>query len=191
MTCKTNPPPAISQAAPTTLPKVRAQANGKPGIALDQAELSQMGAIFGTDDPAEIVHAVGALATTQATCAAPMPPPEAVNLAISFLASVNPADAVERSLAVQMLAAQNAAQEMTRRALMARDPKMAELFGGLGNRFMRTFAAQIEALARHRGKGQQTIRIERVTVENGGQAIVGAVTGGTGGEKKSADQAHE
>ena len=45
--------------------------------------------------------------------------------------------------------------------------------------------------SRHRGKGRQVIRIERVTVEAGGQAIVGAVTQGGGGDhNKSEDQAH-
>jgi hypothetical protein len=48
----------------------------------------------------------------------------------------------------------------------------------------------LEALNRHRGKGRQVIRIERVTVEAGGQAIVGAVTQGGGGDhNKSEDQA--
>ena len=52
------------------------------------------------------------------------------------------------------------------------------------NKLSRTTAALIEALSRHRGKsGQQTVRVEHVTVEAGGQAIVGAVAtpGGEGG----------
>ena len=44
------------------------------------------------------------------------------------------------------------------------------------NRLSRTFAALVEALNRHRGKaGQQTVRVEHVTVNEGGQAIVGTV----------------
>ena len=34
----------------------------------------------------------------------------------------------------------------------------------------------MEALKRYRSEGQQTVRVERVTVSEGGQAIVGAVT---------------
>ncbi len=50
------------------------------------------------------------------------------------------------------------------------------------NRLSRTFAALAEALNRHRGKsGQQTVRVEHVTVNDGGQAIVGAVATGGGG----------
>ena len=39
------------------------------------------------------------------------------------------------------------------------------------------------ALNRHRGKsGQQTVRVEHVTVKDGGQAVIGPVTaGGEGG----------
>ncbi len=49
----------------------------------------------------------------------------------------------------------------------------------------RTFAALLEALNRHRGKGQQVVRVEHVTVQAGGQAIVGAVTqGGRGPHRK-------
>ena len=39
-----------------------------------------------------------------------------------------------------------------------------------------SFAALTDALNRHRGKGsQQVVRVEHVTVQAGGQAIVGAV----------------
>lgn len=43
----------------------------------------------------------------------------------------------------------------------------------------RTFAAQMEALKRYRSKGQQVVRVERVTVEAGAQALVGNVETGT------------
>ena len=43
---------------------------------------------------------------------------------------------------------------------------------------------------RHRGKGQQVVRVEHVTVQAGGQAIVGAVTQGAGGGAKSEEQCH-
>lgn len=43
------------------------------------------------------------------------------------------------------------------------------------NAFMRTYVAQMEALKRYRSKGEQTMRVERVCVADGGQAIVGNV----------------
>ena len=53
------------------------------------------------------------------------------------------------------------------------------------NRLSRTFAEMLEALNRHRGKGgQQRVVVEHVTVNEGGQAVVGAVErpGGRGGD---------
>ncbi len=57
----------------------------------------------------------------------------------------------------------------------------------------RTHATLVEALNRHRGKGQQTVRVERVTVHEGGQAIVGSVnapTPGGGAATKTGEQPH-
>ena len=51
----------------------------------------------------------------------------------------------------------------------------------------RTFAAQVEALKRYRSSGEQTMRVEHVTVNNGGQAIVGNVASGAGPSQKSED----
>ncbi len=48
-------------------------------------------------------------------------------------------------------------------------------------KLLRTFAAQVEALQRHRGKGQQKVTVEHVHVHAGGQAIVGSVTPVGGG----------
>jgi len=60
-----------------------------------------------------------------------------------------------------------------------------------GDRLMRSFAALTDALNRHRGKGsQQVVRVEHVTVQAGGQAIVGNVTQGGGGHHQSEDRAH-
>ena len=51
--------------------------------------------------------------------------------------------------------------------------------------FADSYAAQMDTLKRYRSKGQQTVRVERVTVESGGQAVVGNVeTGGRGREGK-------
>jgi hypothetical protein len=45
------------------------------------------------------------------------------------------------------------------------------------NKLSRTYATLLEALNRHRGKGQQKVPIEHVHVHNGGQAMVGNVEG--------------
>ena len=59
------------------------------------------------------------------------------------------------------------------------------------SRLARTYVALLEGLSRHRGKGQQVVRVEHVTVQAGGQAIVGAVSQGGGGpHQQSEDRAH-
>ena len=58
------------------------------------------------------------------------------------------------------------------------------------NKLSRTYAVLLDALNRHRGRGQQTVRVEHVHVHAGGQAIVGAVEPGGGGKEKSEGQPH-
>jgi hypothetical protein len=43
------------------------------------------------------------------------------------------------------------------------------------NKLSRTYATLLEALNRHRGKGQQKVTVEHVHVHAGGQAVVGTV----------------
>jgi hypothetical protein len=57
------------------------------------------------------------------------------------------------------------------------------------NKLSRTYATLLEALNRHRGKGQQKVTVEHVHVHEGGQAIVGNVEGG-GMRVKSENQPH-
>ena len=50
------------------------------------------------------------------------------------------------------------------------------------NKLARTYAVQMEALKRYRTGGQQRVIVEHVTVNAGGQAIVGSVTRGGKGQ---------
>jgi len=59
------------------------------------------------------------------------------------------------------------------------------------NKLSRSFATLLEALNRHRGKGQQKVVVEHVHVHAGGQAIVGAVQAPRGGApRKIEEQPH-
>ena len=51
------------------------------------------------------------------------------------------------------------------------------------NKLSRTYTTLLEALNRHRGKGQQKVTVEHVHVHEGGQAIVGNVEGGWDAEQ--------
>ena len=57
------------------------------------------------------------------------------------------------------------------------------------NKLSRTYATLLEALNRHRGKGQQKVTVEHVHVHSGGQAVVGLVENpGRGAQGKPEDQ---
>ena len=59
------------------------------------------------------------------------------------------------------------------------------------NRLSRTYATLLDALNRHRGKGQQKVTVEHVHVHEGGQAIVGNVERPGGGfASKAKEQPH-
>src|ERR1700704_1600414 len=110
--------------------------------------------------------------------------------ALSLLAGISPNDEFEGMLAAQILASHNAAMECYRRAMIAEqtfEGRKENL--GQANKLSRTHATLLEALNRHRGKGQQKVTVEHVHVHEGGQAIVGNVEGG-GIQTKSENQPH-
>jgi hypothetical protein len=112
---------------------------------------------------------------------------------ISGLIGIGPRDELEGMMAAQLIAAHNAAMECYRRAMLSE-----QTFEGRrealtqANKLSRTYATLVEALNRHRGKGQQKVTVEHVHVHAGGQAIVGVVEGSQGGGErpKSKDQSH-
>src|SRR5438477_1312818 len=95
---------------------------------------------------------------------------------VAALIGIGPRDELEAMIAAQLLAAHNAAMECYRRAML-----FEQTFEGRrenlsqANKLSRTYAALLDALNRHRGKGQQKVTVEHVHVNAGGQAIVGAV----------------
>ena len=115
------------------------------------------------------------------------------NTAAALLAGIAPRNEIEGMLAVQMVAAHNVALAMARRTLKAdRVDSMAQ-YGNLAAKLMNVYTRQLEALAKLRGQtGKQTVRVEHVTVQAGGQAVVGNVqTGGRGGDVDGdAEQPH-
>ena len=48
------------------------------------------------------------------------------------------------------------------------------------NKLVRTFATQVEALKKYGSAGEQTIKVQHVTVNEGGRAMVGNVSQGVG-----------
>jgi hypothetical protein len=111
---------------------------------------------------------------------------------VSALVGMGPKDEMEGMLAAQLLAAHNASMECYRRAMLreqtfeGRRENLAQ-----ANKLSRTYATLLDALNRHRGKGQQKVTVEHVHVHAGGQAVVGTVEHRGGGvQSKSGDQPH-
>jgi hypothetical protein len=90
------------------------------------------------------------------------------------LAGIQPKGELEGMLAAQLIACHNAAMECYRRAMSAQLPARDDHLNQ-ANKLSRTYATLLEALNRHRGKGQQKVTVEHVHVHAGGQGVVGMV----------------
>jgi len=105
------------------------------------------------------------------------------DLALSMAVEMQPRDAVEAMLILQMTATHTAMTSMSGRMLDTPDIIVRDKYNVMMTRLSRTFCVQMDALKKYRAKASQTVRVERVEVLSGGQAIVGDVTH-TGGQSK-------
>lgn len=111
---------------------------------------------------------------------------------LSCVVGIRPRDEVEAMLAAQMGAIHQATMTAAYNLRVSDNLFQVEAMDRALNKLARTYALQMEALARYRGKGEQKMTVEHVHVHSGGQAIVGNVTPGTqGGIAKTENQPHE
>lgn len=110
---------------------------------------------------------------------------DATNFALGFVDAMQPQDAAEVLLTTQMAAIHQATMMMARRLNHVENIPQQDAAERALNKLTRSFTAQMDTLKRYRSKGQQTVRVERVTVEDGGRAVVGSVTHGGGGDYES------
>ena len=110
---------------------------------------------------------------------------KALNKISPLLHAIQPTDELEAMLAVQMIGIHTISMEMMNRAMIT-DQTIEGVNYNVNRvtKLSRTFIAQMEALKKHRGKGKQKITVEHVTVNEGGQAIVGNVEHGGRDENK-------
>ena len=96
--------------------------------------------------------------------------------AVAALRAFKPTDEIEGMLAAQTVAMHFGAMECFRRAMVHdQHPEVASKLRKDGANLARGMTDMLEALDRKRGKGPQVVRVERVVVYEGGQAIVGNV----------------
>jgi hypothetical protein len=108
---------------------------------------------------------------------------------IAALAGIAPKDEIEAMIAAQLIAAHNATMECYRRAMLGEQTLEGRRENlNQANKLSRTYATMLDALNRHRGKGQQKVTVEHVHVHSGGQAVVGIVEAPGGGDRAHAPQ---
>jgi hypothetical protein len=105
----------------------------------------------------------------------------AVNFSLSVIKSIQPQDEIEAMLAAQMAAVHMASMSFARRLAHVETLPQQDSAEKAFNKLARTFTTQMEALKRYRTGGQQKVTVEHVTVQAGGQAIVGNVSHPGGG----------
>jgi hypothetical protein len=112
--------------------------------------------------------------------------------AVAALIGIGPKDELEGMIAAQLVACHNAVMDCYRRSSLPE-----QTFEGRqenlnqANKLSRTYATLLEALNRHRGKGQQKVTVEHVHVHSGGQAIVGTVERPTPADLLTAEDQHD
>jgi hypothetical protein len=105
--------------------------------------------------------------------------PQRVAAVSAALAAFKPTDEIEGMLAGQAVAMHLGAMECFRRSLIpGQHPDAASKLRKDGANLARAMTDMLDALDRKRGKGPQVVRVERVVVHEGGQAIVGNVQPG-------------
>ena len=101
---------------------------------------------------------------------------EAANFVLGVIAGIEPQDEVEAMLATQMAVTHQATMMMAKRLNHVETIPQQDSAERALNKLARTFATQTKALKKYRTKARQTVRVERVTVNDDGQAIVGSVS---------------
>jgi len=103
--------------------------------------------------------------------------PDEDNLAfmISMVKGIAPRDSLEAMLTAQMVSIHVATMRSASRLAFTEGLSQQEGISRTLTRLARTFAAQMEALNRHRGNGERPITVQNLSVQDGGSAIVGNV----------------
>src|SRR4051794_32591467 len=101
---------------------------------------------------------------------------DGINFMLAVIAGLEPRDEIEAMLAAQMAAVHRATLTFARRLNHVETIPQQDSAERAFNKLARTFTAQMEALKRYRTGGEQKVTVQYVTVNEGGQAVVGHVS---------------
>jgi hypothetical protein len=117
-----------------------------------------------------------------------------LNFMLAVVRGIGPKDETEALIAVQMAAIHNATMMAAARLNRVDNIPQQDSASNMLNKLARTFVGQVEGLKKYRSSGEQHIRVQHVSVNEGGQAIVAGemqTGGGGGGAAKNGRQSHE
>ena len=197
-------PTAEDQAA---LDAFRSRRRAKPALPRVSVTVAKNTATIGWDHPdpeMAFVRLANALGTTDGTFidgvlrqlgvvvrTGRVASAEELNFVLSLIHGIEPQDQTEVLLAAQMAAIHNATMTAALRLNRVETIPQQDSASNMLNKLARTFAAQVEALKKYHSSGEQTIKVQHVTVNQGGQAIVGNVEAkGEGVRVNSEEQPH-
>jgi hypothetical protein len=112
------------------------------------------------------------------------PDENGMNFVLSMVRGIEPRDQLEAMLALQMAAIHNATMTFSRRLAHIETIPQQDSANNALNKLARTFTTQIETLKRYRSTGEQKVTVQHVTVNDGGQAVIGHVSTGAGENKR-------
>jgi len=173
-------PAALAEANASSLPrgvKRREDANGAPSYALaGTADQNPYKAHGGSDvhgfNAVLLKHTIKSMWISYKDCDVD----EHISAAAAALKAFEPKNEIEGMLSAQAVAMHYGSMECFRRAILPdMPPDIASKLRKDGANLARGVADMLDALDRKRGKGPQVVRVERVVVHEGGQAIVGNV----------------
>ncbi len=165
-------------------PRLKVEKKGKSSdIRTDHPDLATGGSLLMAAIGASHVEFVRPFLNQLVDAGSKGPEPDEAdsNFMLSVVKGIEPRDQVEAMLAAQMAAVHMATMTFARRLNHVENIPQQDSAERAFNKLTRTFATQMEALKRYRTGGQQKVVVEHVTVNAGGQAIVGAVQAGGGG----------
>ena len=154
----------------------------RPGINLDHPDATVGEALLAEAlGTADLDFVKGLVRQIVDAVAAERPLDEAkLNFVLAVVIGVKPRDQLEAMLATQMAAVHSATMTLARRlAEVGGAPRSAPERDSLSSAFnkcARTYTTQLEALKRHRAGGERKVTVQHVSVNEGGQAIVGNVS---------------
>jgi hypothetical protein len=107
----------------------------------------------------------------------------AFNLALDAAETIEAKDATEQMLAHQMAAAHKAAMDLFAKSAQQRDTIEQARLANTAARLMAAYQRGMLTLQRIRTGGKQTVTVQHVQVNSGGQAVVAGAVGGLSGDR--------